>query len=201
MMMVSGSPKIRKKRSPAVIKLSMEQAAATLYQLGVETFSQFERLCEDGKRPDTIPRHIDSFYKDYPGWQAFISLGKNYAAKFPVQTAASYEQLKAEVHHLQLKSKGAYLQAYRQKLLPPGSPFDPASYFPEFEGWVTFLLKAPYISYAEAKIIIKPYRLKSSYQWRNFCRNGLKPEGIPVLPDRDYDEFVSWADFLGFEEN
>ena len=189
----------QKKNSRSVIKLPMEQAAVTLYAMGINHHYEFTKLCADGNRPDYIPSSLTSYYPDYPGWNAFLELGKN-ASKFHEPfSGITYSEVKAMVHQNKISTKGAYIAAYKALELPPGTPADPESYFSEFEGWDKFLApKNRFISFEEAKAFIKPYGLKSSYQWRAFCREGRKPDNIPVLPDRDYPEFTTWADFLGY---
>lgn len=190
-----------KKNTRSVRKLPMDQAAAAVYDMGLTSYYQYLKICSSGERPAYLPSNLSTYYDEYPGWDAFLALGKKVSNAQNIFTGISYAELKYIVHRKNLSSKGAYLKAFRNGELPPGTPSDPENYYPEFEGWNTFLPpKRSLIPYEEAKKIVHAYNLKSSYQWRNFCRDGNKPDGIPVLPDRDYPEFISWEDFLGYSK-
>ena len=41
--------------------------------------------------------------------------------------------------------------------------------------------------------------LKSSNEWRDYCKSGKKPAEIPANPDRSYaeDGWAGWGDWLG----
>ena len=191
---------VNKRTSRSVTKLPMEQAAATLVAMGIQTYDQFLVLCNQGNRPDFIPRSLREYYPDYPGWDAFYKLGLESVPTYGLIEAITYPDLKTFIHSKGICTKGAYITAHRNNELPPGAPLDPEVYFEGFEGWSSFLApKKKQITYEEAKKIIHPFGLKSSYQWRNFCREGHKPESIPVLPDRDFPDFISWPDFLGYD--
>ena len=190
---------VTKRTSRSVIKLPMEQAAAALVAMGIQTYDQFLVLCNQGNRPDFIPRSLREYYPEYPGWDAFYKLGQQAAATYGVIEGIKYDALKSFIHDKGINTKGAYISAHRNNQLPPGAPLDPEVYYEDFEGWSTFLAsKKKQMTYEAAKKIIHPFGLKSSYQWRNFCREGKKPDFIPVLPDRDFPDFVSWPDFLGY---
>ena len=190
-----------KKNTRSVIKLPMEQAAVTLFAMGITNYQQYTKLCADGERPDFLPSSLTTYYTNYPGWEAFHELGKNASNLYEPFFGISYADVKKVVHEYHICTKGAYVAAFKKQQLPPGTPADPETYFSEFEGWDIFLApKNRFISFEEAKAYIKPFKLKSSYQWRNFCREGRNPGNIPVLPDRDYAEFTTWADFLGYED-
>lgn len=188
-------------------KLDMPDAAAFIYSMGIKTYNEYIKLSKDGLRPAFLPFTLNSYYPDYPGWDEFLKLGQEMSKsseQAETNTAhffIDYFELKHIVKIKRITSASGYQKARRNNELPAGAPPHPDSFYPEFEGWDEFLsdIKFEYL-YSQAKELIHPYKLKSSYQWRNFCRDGLKPDGIPVLPDRDYPDFVSWADFLGYEE-
>lgn len=188
-------------------KLSMEEAAAYIYGMGIKSYAEFQQLSKDGLRPPFLPSALYSYYPDYPGWEEFLKLGETLSRRKPQdeQPASAftidYYELKHIVKTKRISSVYAFHKARRNNELPLGTPPYPEKFYPEFEGWDEFLSSEPSrLSYEDAKALIHPFKLKSGYQWRNFCREGLKPDGIPVLPDRDYAEFISWADFLGFDE-
>ena len=65
-----------------------------------------------------------------------------------------------------------------------------------------------YLSYNEAKTIVKTYGIKSAKEWYAFCRGetnnkNQKPHNIPVTVDNIYKktgDWVSWQEFLGYDK-
>lgn len=185
----------------SVNKLSIDEAAALLRSLGVKTLTDFKLLKKNGDRPASIPANPETFYSDYPGWREFIQLGSNInpADLLPL----SYSELKTLNFRFSIRTQQSYAEAINNGTLPIGSPKNPESYFKdEWISWQDYLApKSKFVSFNEARRYARKLGLKSSYEWRAFCRQGHKPDFIPVLPDRDYDEFISWQDFLMGNEN
>lgn len=170
----------------------MKEAATLLVSLGVKTTSQFQELKEKNLRPDNIPANPDKFYPEYEGWRKFIKLG------IPDNKVVTYEKLKKHNAISGITNKYAYKQAYKNQTLPEHSPANPEHYFQDvWTSWEDFLApKHRYITFYEARAFSRKLGLKSTYDWRQYCRSGSKPPYIPSLPDRDYPEFISWQDFL-----
>lgn len=184
-------------------KLTFEDAAIAVFKLGIKTSTQFEKLKSENKIPIEIPARPDMFYKsEWSSWKAFIAKGESLATNGNVPSIRfSYKLLKATMRREAITSKDEYLKAIEDGRLPEYTPVDPEATFPdEFEGWSKFLAeKLNYISYVEAKRFVKRLRLKNSLDWRNYCRQELNPSFIPSQPDREYEEFTNWPDFLGVD--
>ena len=193
--------KSERKSSRKMAKLPFEDAAIAVFKLGIKTSTQFEKLKSENKIPVEIPARPDMFYKsEWSSWKEFIEKGNKLASDGNVPSLRfSYQLLKATMRRLAITSKDAYLKAIMDGRLPEYTPTDPEATFPdEFEGWSEFVaVEHKFVSYAEAKRFVKPLRLKNSLDWRNYCREGLRPSFIPSLPDREYEEFTTWEDFLG----
>ena len=60
-------------------------------------------------------------------------------------------------------------------------------------------MKEKFLPFEDAKKIVLELKLKSNSEWRIFCKNGQKPQNIPVNPDRTYKEkgWQNWTDWLG----
>ena len=56
-----------------------------------------------------------------------------------------------------------------------------------------------YISYNDAKKIIKQLKISSGNEYKTLAKNNLIPKNIPNRPERYYKKrnWVSWGDFLG----
>ncbi|MDC0153553.1 hypothetical protein OAJ02_02330 [Nitrosopumilus sp.] len=54
-----------------------------------------------------------------------------------------------------------------------------------------------YVSFIEAKKIVREFKIISETDWRKFCISGKRPDDLPSKPERVYKkEWTSWGDFL-----
>jgi hypothetical protein len=60
-------------------------------------------------------------------------------------------------------------------------------------------LNNKYLSFKEAKRYVLGLKLKSSFDWRLYCKSGQRPQNIPSHPDRVYKQkgWINWPDWLG----
>lgn len=191
-------------RDRNVPKLPFRDAAVYLTKIGVRNSTHFEELKKQNRIPSEIPTRPDMFYKnEWESWQDFLSLGKELVTSDFVSNPISYKELKAALRRLGITQRENYFQAITEGRLPSFTPENPELvYGGEWEGWQAFLAEdLKYVSFKEAKRFVERLKLKSSIEWRLYCREGKRPAFIPALPDREYEEFTTWTDFLGIEVN
>tara|TARA_Y100000780_G_C13695637_1_gene421662 strand:+ start:9639 stop:10223 length:585 start_codon:yes stop_codon:yes gene_type:complete len=190
-----GRPIKTKRNTRSVKKLPYAQAAALLIEMGVKTLSDFRKLKKAGKRPPLIPANPEEFYEgEYVGWKEFIEAGRSSTPQHI--SAPTYSQVKALNTYHRIDTKTKYAKALSDGIFPPGTPSRPDNYYTEWHSWDDFLAEYSFIPFSEARRFARTLGLKNSSEWREYCRGGTKPPDIPVLPDRDYPEFISWQDFL-----
>lgn len=196
--------KNERKHSRKMSKLTFKDAAVAVVRLGIKNSTQFEQLRNEQKIPVEIPVRPDMYYKDeWESWKSFIKVGESLATDKSYRgSRVSYEELKTMNRRLGITTKEEYYKAILDGRLPEHTPADPQAEYPkEFEGWSLFVAQEfKYLSFSAAKAYIKRFKLKNSLDWRNFCREGFRPDYIPSLPDRVYEEFTDWPDFLGYTE-
>jgi hypothetical protein len=56
-----------------------------------------------------------------------------------------------------------------------------------------------YRPFKEARAFVRGLRLRSSNEWRDYCRSGKRPHDIPSNPDKVYENegWVGFGDWLG----
>lgn len=191
--------------SRSVIKLKFIDAAALLYSMGVRSSYDFRNLCDKKERPPQIPAVLNKYYKEFTTWDDFRAIGKKASESGRGGNCLNYDELKGRVKEQGIKTQKEFVQAVTDGLLGPGTTSKPEQFYPDsFEGWGSFLApKNKFISYEAAREVVRTFVLKStgenlktSGDWRAFCREGKRPPFIPALPDRDYPDFVSWQHFL-----
>ncbi|MCO4320358.1 hypothetical protein [Aliidiomarina quisquiliarum] len=196
-----------KSKSRSVPKLPSEQAAAKLIMMGCQNSSDFLKLCagreqfKGMERPADVPSQPTVYYDDIESWVDFFQRGREYLlSNHTIDDIPTYDELRQLCKKRQIDTKSKYKDAVRYGLI--NAPMNPENYYvDEFEGWDALLAdkNARWWSYEQARSYMKQYDLETINDWREFCRKGLRPKGIPSIPARHYEEFVSWRHFLGAE--
>ena len=57
--------------------------------------------------------------------------------------------------------------------------------------------KKQYKSFEEARKFVHSLGLKSKNEWAKYCKSGKKLNEIPTSPERQYEEWNGWGDWLG----
>jgi hypothetical protein len=198
-----------------------EEARAFVHQLGLKSQTEWREFCRgELKEKETLPEDIPaSPVKTYRGngWVSFGDwLGTGNIA-FRFKRHLSFEEARAFVHQLGLKNTEEWHKFCKGELkdkgtLPDDIPANPNEKY-KGKGWVSFGdwlgtgIVAPrlrqYRSFEEARAFVRGLELRSSAEWRKFCKGELKdkgtlPKDIPANP-RSYKGkgWVSMGDWLG----
>lgn len=193
--------------SRLVNKLPMAEAAAKLILAGINNSYEFRQMkVRAGKfknitRPHDVPGDPHEHYADFSTWSDFFQKGQEYldAGNFPPEIP-TYEELKRRMLECGIDTKQKFFSFVKKHNEEP-LPRAPDRYYGgRWESWDKFL--APnqnFMPYAKAKEVLAPYCLRSSTAFREMCRVGARPRGIPAMPHRDYAEFAGWDDFLSYK--
>lgn len=191
---------VNRSSSRKIPKVPMQQAAMILVALGVDSSTLLAKLVSEGGRPAEVPSRPDLFYKEeFTGWDDFFLLGKKgIESGVKMDKIPDYQILSALVAKLGVWSRSEYKKAIKDGRLPKMSPSQPDLYYlDDWTDWKDFLApKAFYICFEEARSIARGYKFENRFQWVMFCREGNLPKFIPKSPDREYEEFTTWDDFL-----
>jgi hypothetical protein len=120
----------------------------------------------------------------------------------------SFEEARAYVHNLKLKSYLDWIKYAKSKKRPPDIPYDPRDVYLT-SGWVSWgdwlgtgtvsLRLRQYRSFKKARAFARGLGLNSGTEWREYCKSGKKPADIPAKPDNAYakDGWAGMGDWLG----
>jgi hypothetical protein len=156
-----------------------------------------------------LPSNPERAYnkKGWISWDDYLGINRE---KYWKKIFYTYEEAKEVVHKLNIKSRTEWKDKYCKrndfnKLLPK----DPERKYNK-KGWVDWYdflginreeyWKKIFYTYEEAKKYMHNIGLKSEEEWKEYKKNGLKPEFIPSKPRNFYyGEFKGFMDFLGFK--
>ncbi len=186
--------------------LTYKEARKFVRKLKIKSMTEWWKIAKSGKIPNNIPKSPYSTYKN-KGWinaADFLGTGtiQTQQIKF-----ISFKKAKAFAKKLKLKSQYEWFEFHKNNK-PKGIPRGVQSTYKNkgWKGWGDFLgtgrvanqLKSnTYISFSEAKKIVKKYEINSGSNFRfNFKKF---PPGMPKKPDLAYKNngWKGWGDFLG----
>jgi hypothetical protein len=125
--------------------------------------------------------------------------------KKEIRTWRPFAEARAFVHKLRLKNKADW-QAYgKSGKRPRDIPSNPdKTYHTEFRGYGDWLgtgtiasFNRQYRPFPEARTFVHTLNLKSSNEWREYCKSGQKPPDIPTMPERYGSDYKGMGDWLG----
>lgn len=109
---------------------SFKEARAFVHNLGLKGCKEWQAYCKSGKKPEAIPFNPFKVYKS-KGWISFVDwLGNKY------KSFLSFEEAKAFVHGLNLKSYETWKKYCVSNNKPNNIPSNPNVYYKN-EGWIS----------------------------------------------------------------
>ena len=116
-----------------------------------------------------------------------------------------FEEAREFVRKMQFKNANDWYDYSKSNEKPLDIPNTPYKVY-KHEGWIGYgdwlgtgrvSINNELRSFIETKDFVKKVGLKSSKDWRAYCKSGKKPIDIPYAPQDKYKEWISWADFFG----
>ena len=190
---------------------SFEDARAYVHTLGLKSWEEWRAWCASGARPYDIPSNP---YHEYAssGWLSygdFLGYAVGKEAQIRQRTDfRSFEEARAYVHTLGLKSAEEWRAWCASGARPYGIPSTPQMYYASsgWTSWGDFLgfqigkVTGEFRSFEEARAYVHTLGLKSWEEWRAWCASGARPYDIPSNPYHEYASsgWLSYGDFLGY---
>jgi hypothetical protein len=163
-----------------------------------------------------LPAKPNSYYKEsWKDWKDFLgnpqlrSRALLSPEVFEQASAMSFTEAREIARALKLEGQKAYIQ-WKKTSKGQKTPLfaNPFSYYKsDWTNWPDYLGSSrdrynrgrDFCSYAEAQGIIKNLNICSNAQFRELMKTEARPMNIPTNPDKYYDEWVSWKQFLATE--
>ena len=199
-----------------------EEAREYVRRLGLENYKEWRRYCigqlpEKGIRPDDIPTHPNTTYKN-KGW---LSLGDWLGTGRVTPSLREYrpfEEAREFVRGLRLSGPSEWRQYCKGQLPEKGArpddiPTNPDKVYKNKgwlgwgdwlrEGTITFSLDE-FRPFEEAREFVRSLGLSGLSEWKQYCKGllddkGRCPEDIPRNPNLVYVNggWQNWGDWLG----
>jgi len=119
-----------------------------------------------------------------------------------------FQEARSFVHQFKFKSEKEWRDFCKSQLKPKDIPSNPANIY-QHVGWISLgdwlgtgfiaTRERTYRNYEEAKKFVHALKLKSGDEWLLYCKSGVKPNDIPIKPNKTYlnKGWISMGDWLG----
>jgi superfamily II DNA or RNA helicase len=156
---------------------------------------EFYKYAKSNKLPSQIPLRPDSAYKNkgWKGWGDFLATGSvaNQNKKYK-----SFSEAREFTRNLKLKSNSEWKKYCDENLIPIDIPKYPNQTYKD-KGWKgigdwlgTGKVAAQhrtFLSFEQARDYVIRLNLKSSTEWREYCKTEGFPNNIPKKPSQTYE--------------
>jgi len=194
--------------------MPFEEAREYSRELGLKNNREW-RFHTKLNMPNNIPTKPDlTYFSEWKGWGDWLGYIDN-SSKFKVYP--SYDDSKEYIIIFNIQSFDEWREFVKSKKFPAGLIPKTPQYFYKNKGWISWgdflstgnvsVSKKKYMSFSQAKNFIKNLQLKSSSDYRKYCKGEFKtlpqkPNDLPVAVSEIYknDGWKGFQDFLGYEE-
>jgi hypothetical protein len=181
------------------------------YMTGVTNSISWIKFVNENKQYNFLPKYPYASYKNR-GWISWSDLLLNYNGSIcennlnrrdAFRPIFSYDECKNYLKSFNIKNVKDFKRII--KTLNPMVPSAPDEYYKKLNTWISWIdflssknfnhKNKNFLTYEEAKLILKPLNLKSALEYKNFIK---KSDFIfPFNPNRFYkNTWISWSDFL-----
>ncbi len=118
-----------------------------------------------------------------------------------------FEEAREFVRELGIKTTFDWAMYAKSNRKPIDIPAGPANvYKKQWLGFGNFLGNGTiatqdriYLDFSQARKLVRNLNIKSTTEWKIFCKSNEKPNNIPTAPDQIYKNkgWMGWGDFLG----
>ncbi|MFN4914393.1 MAG: DEAD/DEAH box helicase family protein [Sphingomonadales bacterium] len=187
--------------------LDYSTARQFVHKLNLKSWEEWKLFCKSGKKPNNIPANPFVVYKD-KGWSNVGAwLGTNAIASYNMEFK-EFTEARKFVHKLNLKTWKEWKNYCSSGLKPNDIPSGPDKTYKN-EGWKSVgdwlgtqnlsNRNKVFLDFKEARSYVRGKKLRSSLEWRNFCKSPNFPDNIPTNPNRHYKNsgWINMNDWLG----
>lgn len=182
--------------------LSYVEARTFIHSLKLKSLKEWQNYCKSGKKPENIPTGVHRFYEN-KGWIDMTDwLGIE--RERPIVDYLNYEEAKTYIKKLNIKNIKSWVEYSTSNLLPYNIPANPKNHYANkgwkgFEDWLGIKSSSKYRFFDDARKFARSLNLKSTDQWRDYCKSKNKPADIPSAVHNVYKDsgWIDYGDWLG----
>jgi len=182
---------------------TLDELSQFAKSVGINSSKEWIDYWKKNEKPNDIPLYLSNSYPvEWKGWNSF--LGKEEKQNF-----VSYQEAENFAKTLNLSKMSEWFEWCKRANRPSNIPTNPQNIYKDkgWESWGVFLgtgvvadVKKIFLSYEEAKKVVKMLNLKNAKEWKKYSASDKRPTNIPAGPNEYYkknNEWKGWGDWLG----
>ena len=183
---------------------SFKEAREFVGGLNLKGQKEWKEYCKSGNKPDDIPADPNKTYKnDFKGMGDWLGTG---TVPNNERVYRTFEEARKFAISLNLKGQKEWGEYCKSGNKPDDIHSGPRTKYPnKWKGWGDWLgteyvahKDRVYRTFEEARKFVRSLGLKNSYEWKEYCKSGNKPDDIPADPSYYYKKyFKGIGDWLG----
>lgn len=196
--------------SPKEDYLPFKEARLFVQKLEFKNRRSWKNYCKSGQRPSNIPASPNILYKEN-GWSGMGDFLGTFNKPNGERTYLSFEEARAFVHTLKLKTYPEWRKFTKTKEMPKDIPNSPIFYY-KGKGWkdcgdwlgtdsIQMGIKGnrKYLPFEEAKAFVRTLNIQNLENWNEYSQSEKKPHNIPKEPQSYYRDkgWQGFNDWLG----
>ena len=176
-------------RKKEIEYMSFQEAKSLVMKLGIKSRIDFVNKRKVGIIPPNIPSDPQRVYTEWISWDYFL--------RDENKEWLSFDDAKAFVHSLKIKSMKDFFLKKDKKIVPINIPTRPdIIYKAEWKGWYVFLGKE-LISFDDARSLMLKLNITTREQFMTNKKNGVFDKIYLPYPPKAYKKYwVSWPHFF-----
>lgn len=184
---------------------SFKEAKKFARSLKLPNAPAWQKFCSSGEKPNDIPAIPDRYYKG-KGWISYGDFLGNGNISTHERKYMAFKKVKEFAQSKKFKNQNEWFAFCKTDKKPQNVPSGVNHVYKKvWKGWSDFLGNKEHIrfdksllpSFKEAKKIVLKLNIKSSRDWKKYCKSG-KRKNLPAHPESIYKkEWKGWGDFLG----
>jgi len=137
---------------------SFDEARKFVQTLGLKSGNEWRDYCKSGKKPDGIPSHAPTYYKNkgWISWGDFLGTG---FINYKDRDYLSFQEARKFVHNLGLKSSDEWKVYCTSGKKPENIPSNPFKIYQEWEKYSDWLGYKPGVRFRKKKIEFKKFSM------------------------------------------
>ena len=185
---------------------SFAAARAFARSLGLKSVAGWRNYLKSGKKPNDIPSKPDLVYANggWVGWGDWFGTGVIAPHLRQYQT---FKKARTFVRSLGLKSWSDWWRFCKSRKKPDDIPASPKNVYAH-DGWSGIddwlgtgkVPRGQFRGFNQARAFARGLGLKSTAEWKEYCKSGRRPLDIPIKPDSAYatQGWSGMGDWLGY---
>lgn len=196
------------------IYLSFNEARDFARKLNLKSNRAWKKYRASGEKPFNIPTRPEKRYET-EGWIGYGDWLGTDNKPYAERTYRSFEEARAFVHTLNLKTYPEWRLFAKSKEMPKDIPNSPLDYYKD-TGWkgcgdwlgtgsIYMGIKGnrKYLPLDKAKDFVHTLKILNKEDWWDYCQSQNKPKDIPSQPQSYYRDkgWLNWEDWLGIKKD